>query len=134
MVSRCMPPSDCGFTYSETFKDQHNMIYISCCYTDKCTPSNAEFMRMVNNSSPNGLVCPTCFTLHFSSCKTSETVQCRGEEDMCYFYTTNEIGSMNQYAGRGCTIKDDCNRGNSTVKMAKIRYINTMICTEAKRP
>ncbi|KAG8549431.1 hypothetical protein GDO81_021231 [Engystomops pustulosus] len=131
----CVAPSDCGYKFSTSTGDSHRLEVISCCDTSHCIPSNSTFLNERNNTSPNGLVCPTCSSYSSTWCETSNTVQCRGGEDMCFFHKTYEQGPGAQSsAERGCATKSYCDRDNYTDRHGALFHQETVTCTEAKRP
>ncbi|XP_071969181.1 phospholipase A2 inhibitor and Ly6/PLAUR domain-containing protein-like [Engystomops pustulosus] len=135
VTRQCINPSVCNITSSESIQRTHSIRVFSCCYTDYCTPSTDRILQMINNTSPNGLVCPTCSSLLSNWCYTSETVQCKGEENMCFFLTiiTKVVGRRAKaQVFRGCTIKSVCDQGNFTYEKGDTVHQETMVCNKAR--
>ncbi|KAG8548189.1 hypothetical protein GDO81_026222 [Engystomops pustulosus] len=111
------------------------MTVTSCCDTDNCTPSSSEFQQMLENLSHNGLVCPTCSRYASTWCEPSDTVQCRGEQDMYFseIIYSKVIGQISTF-NKGCATKATCTDFNIPSKRMSSFFNRTMICSKATRP
>ncbi|XP_075047324.1 phospholipase A2 inhibitor NAI-like isoform X2 [Mixophyes fleayi] len=133
-IMECLPDTACGVSHTTT--ETHGMIYsetldlscvhknqcntqgsittnygkikrsTSCCHTDNCI---APMPTMpADNLQPNGLICPTCQSDSIW-CYTAETMLCTGDENMCYFQTT-ELYEPERISSafRGCASESIC--------------------------
>ncbi|XP_069811925.1 phospholipase A2 inhibitor and Ly6/PLAUR domain-containing protein-like, partial [Dendropsophus ebraccatus] len=111
----CTDPAQCNAKSSLTLQNGHISIALSCCGTDSCTPTIPQLPP--KSSTPNGVVCRACRSETSSWCYTSDTLQCTGEENMCFLQTEEVTGGVSSSeAFRGCGTKSHCDFGNSLEK------------------
>ncbi|KAG9463930.1 hypothetical protein GDO78_020776 [Eleutherodactylus coqui] len=105
LIRTCVPLSNC--TYNSTVSTKQGIIGVglSCCSTDDCTPTLPTFP--IKSSIPNGVICPSCVSEESAWCYTSDTIQCTGDENICFLQTT-EITGFVSTAMRGCATKSYC--------------------------
>ncbi|XP_075134995.1 phospholipase A2 inhibitor and Ly6/PLAUR domain-containing protein-like [Leptodactylus fuscus] len=114
LVRTCVPSNNCDFKGSISLKEAKVRIVISCCSTDNCTPTLPPLPT--RSSKPNGVVCPSCLSFNSTSCETSDTIQCTGEENRCFFQTTRVTGSVSVSASsHGCATKSVCDFGGQSI-------------------
>ncbi|CAH2318607.1 Hypothetical predicted protein [Pelobates cultripes] len=125
----CIPKKQCGMKGSFTvMQDYKSEAGISCCYTENCTPPEPTLPKI--NTQTNGLICRSCIDINSDWCYTSDTVECTGNEDMCYLQTTKIEGliSLNT-ANRGCTTKNMCELGDQSISAHGMDMKATMKCS-----
>ncbi|KAG9465416.1 hypothetical protein GDO78_018373 [Eleutherodactylus coqui] len=119
----CQPLSECGISGTISIKEGRFGIGSSCCSTDDCTPTLPTFPT--KSSNPNGVICPSCAPAQSTSCDASDTVQCTGDENMCFLQTTEGLAS----AMRGCATKSFCDLSRQFYNNGGSSSNVKMICT-----
>ncbi|XP_077113477.1 phospholipase A2 inhibitor gamma subunit B-like [Ranitomeya variabilis] len=87
----CEPSFTCNSQNSMSSLYAQTRMVTSCCDTDDCAPDIPSLPTKL--SQPNGLVCRSC--QHTDPwCLTSETISCRGNENMCAHQTAQLKGPI----------------------------------------
>ncbi|XP_068099208.1 phospholipase A2 inhibitor and Ly6/PLAUR domain-containing protein-like [Hyperolius riggenbachi] len=107
----CIPTNQCSKSGSiSVYGGLKTKMASACCTTDNCTPTLPSLPS--SSSSYNGVVCQSCTSSTSTSCSTSNTVQCTGDENKCLLYTLNSAGSAVSNAFRGCASQSICDIGS----------------------
>ncbi|XP_040182762.1 phospholipase A2 inhibitor and Ly6/PLAUR domain-containing protein-like [Rana temporaria] len=125
----CVPQHQCDKRGSMSLPHNARMkMATSCCETNECTPTLPSMPR--DTSGSNGLTCPSCLSADSTSCNTSDTMQCTGDENMCLLQTTKISGHIEgATAVRGCATKSICDFGSQTSSTQGISTEVKFICT-----
>ncbi|XP_073457302.1 phospholipase A2 inhibitor NAI-like [Aquarana catesbeiana] len=125
----CIPQNKCNIKGSFTQpKNVRVKMGISCCTSDRCTPSLPSLPR--DSSGSNGLTCRSCMSTDSTSCYTSDTIQCTGDENMCLLQTTKISGkAKGSKAIRGCATKSICDSGSLSSSSQGVKTDIKYICT-----
>ncbi|XP_040277284.1 uncharacterized protein LOC120992389 [Bufo bufo] len=124
--------SECNFLGSMRLQQLQIRMNTLCYGHPNCTVNGYS---PTENSTLNGLGCPSCLSDNSTWCYTDETIQCRGDETMCLLLqTTQESGSMStSTAFRGCTTKSFCDLGsqsqNETGSSTEVKFNCTRAST-----
>ncbi|XP_077788744.1 phospholipase A2 inhibitor and Ly6/PLAUR domain-containing protein-like [Podarcis muralis] len=122
-------PGDYSFT---TLEDLYFRRRIHCCQGDYCNNQSTP------ESDPpyNGLVCPGCISSSFEDCQDSETVRCRGEENLCIEFVMAYYGfRRSDVAFKGCATRDFCRMARTSVTYDYIfDKINQAQCCHTAQP
>ncbi|XP_073457885.1 phospholipase A2 inhibitor and Ly6/PLAUR domain-containing protein-like [Aquarana catesbeiana] len=104
----CISQDKCDTTASMNMGNNLRVkMGISCCKTDRCTPTFPSLPRDVSGS--NGVMCPSCVTTGYTSCETSDTMECMGDENTCLHQIAESASPKpNSVAMRGCATKSMC--------------------------
>ncbi|XP_066462647.1 phospholipase A2 inhibitor and Ly6/PLAUR domain-containing protein-like [Eleutherodactylus coqui] len=121
----CLPLSECGNSGTISIKQGRSGVGVSCCSSDNCTPGLLKPPQ--KNHNPNGVICPSCATAESTSCDTSDTIQCTGDENICLFRTT-KTGELST-AVRGCATKSYCDLGRQFYNIEGSTTEVTQSCT-----
>ncbi|KAM4015678.1 phospholipase A2 inhibitor and Ly6/PLAUR domain-containing protein-like isoform 2-T2 [Anomaloglossus baeobatrachus] len=120
----CMISQICNIKGSWTVNQVQYKVATSCCSTDDCTPTTPKLPE--HNSTPNGLVCPTCVSDNSAYCTSSDTIQCTGDENRCLLLTENMTGpDPSVSALRGCATKSSCDIGSFGNSSSNLNFICT---------
>ncbi|KAG8547091.1 hypothetical protein GDO81_029124 [Engystomops pustulosus] len=89
-------------------------INTGCCQANNCTP--AAPIVSSGNTTANGLVCPSCFTLTSSTCVPDTTINCTGSENRCTTYSISTTASPPApiMAMAGCATDNMCSNYTGT--------------------
>ncbi|KAM4650604.1 phospholipase A2 inhibitor and Ly6/PLAUR domain-containing protein-like [Discoglossus pictus] len=109
----CQEPSECGNIFNVRFPLLTLLSTTSCCNTDYCDPPQIKSSSL--NTTLNGVLCPSCYSLLFDSCTPNGTIACQGLETMCGTWihasaTVKDgiIGETLHYSTSGCVTKEYC--------------------------
>ncbi|XP_074048825.1 phospholipase A2 inhibitor and Ly6/PLAUR domain-containing protein isoform X2 [Macrotis lagotis] len=106
----CMKYKDCysGFISTTLGRGDHMVTNSYCCQEDGCNQGTIPIPK--NNSTLNGLSCPSCMATFQETCSGEEVVQCLGQETHClYLSGVVQTGLFNtKFATRGCATKSAC--------------------------
>ncbi|XP_071969168.1 uncharacterized protein [Engystomops pustulosus] len=131
VIRTCAPSSECSMNGSMSTIYGKVRTIILCCSVDNCTPSPPSLPTPV--STPNGVTCRSCMSADSTWCDTSDTIQCTGDEDMCFLRTTQLTGSKSmddgQSALRGCATKSLCDFGSRSKTIQGATISSNYICT-----
>ncbi|XP_075462394.1 uncharacterized protein LOC142497880 [Ascaphus truei] len=109
----CESQSQCGMSGSISTALSTIKTSTSCCTTDNCTPPIPTLPA--DNNVKNGLTCRTCVSADSNWCYTPDTMQCTGDEKMCFLQSTKISGSSSlTTAVRGCATQSICNMGSQS--------------------
>ncbi|XP_075183286.1 phospholipase A2 inhibitor and Ly6/PLAUR domain-containing protein-like [Anomaloglossus baeobatrachus] len=125
-IRTCLPSSQCGFTGSINTEQGRIWTQISCCNIDNCTPTIPLLPSV--DSSFNGKVCPTCISTSSTSCASSNTMQCTGNENSCLLQSTQSTGLVPLLGIRGCATKNLCDLGTQTFDVTGVNMQITFSC------
>ncbi|XP_034294312.1 phospholipase A2 inhibitor and Ly6/PLAUR domain-containing protein-like [Pantherophis guttatus] len=80
----------------------------SCCQEDLCNKKKLDMPP--ENTTLNGLTCPTCFDLGSDQCEVIESLNCVGEDNHCITSSGTLIagGVPMMFASRGCGSASAC--------------------------
>ncbi|XP_060131245.1 phospholipase A2 inhibitor NAI-like [Zootoca vivipara] len=94
----------------------HNKI--SCCKTDMCNSGPPEVPER-EKREPNGLKCPSCFSIFSDKCEGWKTVSCRNEEDQCFYLGGRMKFGESTLMGafRGCATASLCDYTDGLMEM-----------------
>ncbi|XP_040182912.1 phospholipase A2 inhibitor and Ly6/PLAUR domain-containing protein-like [Rana temporaria] len=128
-VMSCTLQNQCDTRGS--FSLAHNLtekMATSCCETNGCTPTLPSLPG--NSSGSNGLMCPSCMS-NSTWCDTSDTMECKGDEKMCFLYSTKTSGHSSNvsHVMRGCATKSICNFSSQSSSGKEISTEVKFICT-----
>ncbi|KAM5132670.1 phospholipase A2 inhibitor NAI-like [Mantella aurantiaca] len=127
-VMSCVPQDKCGVSGSATIASKEIKMGISCCSGDLCTPSLPTLPRV--NTVSNGLTCRSCISEESTSCYTSDTMQCTGDQNMCMLQTVQLSGvASGSSAMRGCATKSLCNLGSHSFRAQGLSGDIRFVCT-----
>ncbi|KAM4651146.1 phospholipase A2 inhibitor NAI-like [Discoglossus pictus] len=91
LTRSCSAQSKCNTTSTYSTPTMKKKTSTTCCNTNDCTPPYPQLPS--DSSQLNGVTCPTCMDIFSNWCYTGETMQCAGDENMC-FYKTQTISGM----------------------------------------
>uniref|UniRef100_A0A803JE43 Phospholipase A2 inhibitor and Ly6/PLAUR domain-containing protein-like n=1 Tax=Xenopus tropicalis TaxID=8364 RepID=A0A803JE43_XENTR len=103
---------------------------VSCCSEDNCTPPDQTLP--VDNNQPNGITCPTCFSVQPNDCSTGDTINCAGDETQCFSQTFTVSGpptGVTAVSLQGCANGNLCTYGNYTLSSASYNVTNSIFCS-----
>ncbi|XP_040182763.1 phospholipase A2 inhibitor 25 kDa subunit-like [Rana temporaria] len=128
-IKSCVPQDECDKTGSMTIPSNGRVkLGTSCCGTDLCTPTLPSLPG--DSSVSNGLTCRSCISADSTWCYTSDTMQCTGNENMCFLQTTKISGTTSSsIAMRGCATKSICDLGSQSSSVAGLKTEVKFICT-----
>ncbi|XP_066428759.1 urokinase plasminogen activator surface receptor-like [Eleutherodactylus coqui] len=124
LVRGCTPLFACNFSGTMSVKERRMGLSISCCSTDDCTPTLPTLLTKSHN--PNGVICRSCVSDQSAWCYTSDTVQCAGDENMCFLQTTEGFFSSTM---RGCATRSYCDLGSQSNNNGGSTINATITCT-----
>ncbi|KAG9469309.1 hypothetical protein GDO78_020867, partial [Eleutherodactylus coqui] len=78
--------------------------------------------------NPNGVICRSCISAQSTSCYSSDTIRCTGDENMCLLQGT-EITGLLSTAMRGCATKSMCDLGSQSINTGGSTMKFTFACT-----
>ncbi|XP_069803696.1 phospholipase A2 inhibitor and Ly6/PLAUR domain-containing protein-like [Dendropsophus ebraccatus] len=114
VVRGCTPKRECNFKGNIVLDNGKFKMATTCCNTDNCTPAPPVFVPL--NSEPNGLACPSCEMANSTSCESSNTIQCTGEERRCVLWAVETTGvHAVKVAYRGCATPSVCDLGSQSI-------------------
>ncbi|XP_053308220.1 phospholipase A2 inhibitor gamma subunit B-like [Spea bombifrons] len=93
-ISRMTLAEDTSFLRSST-----------CCNSDNCTSPTP--ILPVLDTTPNGFSCPACYLINSTSCQSTGTIACRGDETRCIRMSING-GATFSLAFQGCSSANIC--------------------------
>ncbi|XP_073457880.1 phospholipase A2 inhibitor and Ly6/PLAUR domain-containing protein-like isoform X1 [Aquarana catesbeiana] len=101
----------------------------SCCRTDRCTPPLPSLPE--NSPQSNGLTCQSCMSTDSTWCDGSDTMECLGDENMCFRQTSivSAGSTKNSTAIRGCATKSICDFGNHSSSSQGVKTVSEFACT-----
>ncbi|XP_044527151.1 phospholipase A2 inhibitor and Ly6/PLAUR domain-containing protein [Gracilinanus agilis] len=106
----CIKFKDCysGLISTSLGPQDHMVSNSHCCQEDGCNQGSIPIPE--NNSTLNGLRCPSCMAAFQDTCAGEKVVQCVGPETRCiYFSGTVQTGFFTtKFATRGCASKSAC--------------------------
>ncbi|XP_053307519.1 uncharacterized protein LOC128469745 [Spea bombifrons] len=128
----CLPKKHCDLQGSVTaITNTKVKMVMSCCFTDDCVPELPELPE--NNDEPNGLSCRTCYSVDSSWCSSTDTIACKGNENMCLLQSTKLRGIINvQTSYRGCSTKSICSIGSQSLASGGFNIDYSFLCTRTK--
>ncbi|XP_031761772.1 sericin 1-like [Xenopus tropicalis] len=103
IVRTCGMQSSCEDSVRKSLPGYTLIDSTTCCYTNNCTPA----IKLHSNQT-NGLTCKTCTAENTDTCDNEQTMECSGDENMCYAELTLLSESL-QYV-YGCATKGICGR------------------------
>uniref|UniRef100_A0A8C5WJB0 UPAR/Ly6 domain-containing protein n=1 Tax=Leptobrachium leishanense TaxID=445787 RepID=A0A8C5WJB0_9ANUR len=107
-VSRkCLPENQCRSSGSYSFVNVKIKTATSCCNTNNCNPSLPQWSS--RSSEPNGVTCPSCSSPGSVVCYSGETMQCTGNENICFMRSSTIAESQLPSSVRGCGTQNICN-------------------------
>ncbi|OCT73268.1 phospholipase A2 inhibitor and Ly6/PLAUR domain-containing protein [Xenopus laevis] len=105
-----MNPEMCNISYHLSTTTTHMGLTSSCCDTEFC--NNATMHTPSQNTTENGMECPSCFEMNANFCEANDTVRCTGSENKCIsFYgkmSDSDQGDCIQFALQGCATENIC--------------------------
>ncbi|XP_077312663.1 phospholipase A2 inhibitor and Ly6/PLAUR domain-containing protein-like [Lithobates pipiens] len=124
----CISQNKCDIKGSMSFSNIGRLkMGISCCRTDRCTPTLPSLPGSLSGS--NGETCPVCASSDSTECKTSDTLQCYGDENTCLLLATKISGPTKQSTAiRGCATKSSCNIGSLSTRAQGVSTDIQFIC------
>ncbi|XP_066465377.1 phospholipase A2 inhibitor and Ly6/PLAUR domain-containing protein-like [Eleutherodactylus coqui] len=123
LTRNCIDETKCSFNGTVTSRNDHIETGVSCCDTDNCT---APLPTFSNSFQPNNVTCRSCVSEKSTWCYTSDTIACKGDENMCLLLTT-QTGSASE-ALRGCATKSICDLSSQSNIMGSSMKL-TFKCT-----
>ncbi|XP_056399467.1 phospholipase A2 inhibitor gamma subunit B-like isoform X2 [Hyla sarda] len=124
----CVPEDQCQGPGSFSTHNSQSKKGFSCCNTDNCTPPPPVLPP--DNTTPNGLTCPTCTADGVDWCDTGRTMGCTGDETMCILQYSKMSGTLSRDSVlRGCATPTICNIGNQTLVTDGISVEVQISCT-----
>uniref|UniRef100_A0A8C5QV79 UPAR/Ly6 domain-containing protein n=1 Tax=Leptobrachium leishanense TaxID=445787 RepID=A0A8C5QV79_9ANUR len=107
-VSRkCLHENQCRSSGSYSFVNVKVKTATSCCNTNNCNPSLPQWSS--RSSEPNGVTCPSCSSPGSVVCYSGETMQCTGNENICFMRSSTIAESQLPSSVRGCGTQNICN-------------------------
>ncbi|XP_013920903.1 PREDICTED: phospholipase A2 inhibitor and Ly6/PLAUR domain-containing protein [Thamnophis sirtalis] len=107
----------------------------SCCQGDQC--NNQKLDMPAENTTLNGLSCPTCFILASDECDEMESLNCVGEDNHCITTsgTLTAEGIPVAFASSGCSSASACALPLDTnIYSAGITFhLKKIVCSPAVR-
>uniref|UniRef100_A0A8C5QT23 Phospholipase A2 inhibitor and Ly6/PLAUR domain-containing protein-like n=1 Tax=Leptobrachium leishanense TaxID=445787 RepID=A0A8C5QT23_9ANUR len=122
----CVPADKCSINGSLTYKEGFTKTATTCCNASGCTPDNPTLPE--NSTVLNGVVCRSCASPSSTSCYTSDTIKCTGNENMCLLQTT-ELKANVASSVRGCATKTMCDLGTQSSTDSGLTLTSKFICT-----
>ncbi|XP_040183331.1 phospholipase A2 inhibitor and Ly6/PLAUR domain-containing protein-like [Rana temporaria] len=84
-------------------------LYSECCFEDECNLKGLQIPA--DNTTKNGLECPTCFVEEKEACPKAEPKKCTGNANICLDFTghVQRPDDANKlYAFQGCADENIC--------------------------
>ncbi|XP_043854651.1 phospholipase A2 inhibitor and Ly6/PLAUR domain-containing protein [Dromiciops gliroides] len=134
----CMKFKDCysGFISITLGPEDHMVSNSYCCQGDGCNRGSIRIPK--NNSTLNGLRCPSCMAAFQETCSGDEVVQCVGHETQCiYFSGTVQTGIITtKFATRGCATESACHAqvGTEVPSVTYTYELRRADCVPAPKP
>ncbi|KAM9039214.1 phospholipase A2 inhibitor and Ly6/PLAUR domain-containing protein [Sarcophilus harrisii] len=134
----CMKYKDCysGFISTTLGHGDHMVSNSFCCQEDGC--NKGRIPTPEDNSTLNGLRCPSCKAAFQETCSGDQAVQCVGHETQCiYFSGIVQTGIINtRFATRGCATSSACHiQVGARVPSVTYTYeLRRADCVPAPRP
>ncbi|XP_069803906.1 phospholipase A2 inhibitor and Ly6/PLAUR domain-containing protein-like [Dendropsophus ebraccatus] len=115
VLRSCAPTNECSLKGNIDLSPSKIRMVTTCCETDNCTPEGPEYVPI--SSQPNGVECPFCVNILSSTCQSSATIKCTGQENRCLHATaeTTGVGGILQ----GCTTESFCGLGSGSVNIGE---------------
>uniref|UniRef100_A0A8C5QVB5 UPAR/Ly6 domain-containing protein n=1 Tax=Leptobrachium leishanense TaxID=445787 RepID=A0A8C5QVB5_9ANUR len=124
----CTPKDLCNITKSMSYSNVKVKMAIQCCETDGCNPEFRELPP--DNETANGVVCRSCRSESSDSCYTDETIECKGNENMCLLQTIKISGiGTGSMSIRGCATKSFCDTTSQSLSVDGINTKSDFFCT-----
>ncbi|KAM5132560.1 phospholipase A2 inhibitor NAI-like isoform 1-T2 [Mantella aurantiaca] len=102
----CGAQKMCGLSGTGSLPENGKIkMATSCCTTDNCVPPLPTLPEP--SSMWNGMICPSCVNPDSIHCAASKTMQCRGNETMC-FSSFSQIPGIVATSTRGCAAQSIC--------------------------
>uniref|UniRef100_A0A803KEJ2 UPAR/Ly6 domain-containing protein n=1 Tax=Xenopus tropicalis TaxID=8364 RepID=A0A803KEJ2_XENTR len=103
-------PEMCNISYHLSTTTTRMELTSSCCDTEFC--NNDTMHTPSQNTTENGIECPSCFEMNADSCEANETIRCTGSENKCISFSgkmsDSEQGDCIPFALQGCATEDTC--------------------------
>ncbi|XP_007505565.1 phospholipase A2 inhibitor and Ly6/PLAUR domain-containing protein [Monodelphis domestica] len=134
----CIKFKDCysGFISTTLGQQDHMVSNSHCCQEDGCNQGSIPSPE--NNSTVNGLHCPSCMAAFHDTCAGEKVVQCVGPETHCiYFSGTVQTGFFTtKFATRGCASKSACHAqvGAEVPSITYTYELRRADCVPAQKP
>uniref|UniRef100_A0A8C5QTW8 Sodefrin-like factor n=1 Tax=Leptobrachium leishanense TaxID=445787 RepID=A0A8C5QTW8_9ANUR len=128
-IRHCVPKNLCGLEATNTYGNNIQALSgISCCFTENCLPPKPRLPLL--STKKNGLTCQTCLSLKSDSCAGDETIECNGNEDMCFLSSTKTAAPLSvESSYRGCTTKNLCDLDEFSLSVHGITMDTKVICS-----
>ncbi|XP_040277473.1 phospholipase A2 inhibitor and Ly6/PLAUR domain-containing protein-like [Bufo bufo] len=128
-IRGCFPESQCNFQGNVDMNGVKLRIAYTCCSTDDCTPPVPILLS--SSSETNGLVCPSCRSDFFSTCDSSVTVTCTGNNNKCLFMTENITAGEGSELSvtKGCATESYCVLGDYSYTIEGVTTNITIVCS-----
>ncbi|KAM4652916.1 phospholipase A2 inhibitor NAI-like [Discoglossus pictus] len=128
LIKSCILERQCNMNGTMSYPQSTLQTVTSCCSTDNCEAPS--FPLPTIGTDKNGLVCRACTTATSGWCYTPDTMQCTGDEDMCFLQSTKISGSASvKTAIRGCATKSICDLGSRTKSGGDVTLEVKIMCT-----
>uniref|UniRef100_A0A8C5WIV8 UPAR/Ly6 domain-containing protein n=1 Tax=Leptobrachium leishanense TaxID=445787 RepID=A0A8C5WIV8_9ANUR len=106
LTRSCQPLRKCFRYGTMSYSSVKFIIYTTCCLADNCSPPLAPWPS--NALTANKQTCSSCFNGN-STCSSSNTIQCTGNERMCVLRTVTFSGAKSgQEVSQGCGTSSFC--------------------------
>ncbi|XP_075046991.1 phospholipase A2 inhibitor and Ly6/PLAUR domain-containing protein-like [Mixophyes fleayi] len=127
-VRSCEERRLCGKLGIIGINDGKYRISITCCESDRCTPSIPTLPPIT--SYENGLSCPTCISYASTDCSTNDRLNCTGDEKHCVTESTEATDGSESFksAVRGCANEGYCEMGNRSFQSGSTKLKVEVTC------
>ncbi|KAM4651017.1 phospholipase A2 inhibitor and Ly6/PLAUR domain-containing protein-like [Discoglossus pictus] len=114
-IRSCINPAECDKQGVVTGLYVKTLSSTTCCSIDKCSPPSPSLP--VENSTKNGLVCPSYIDATMEACDIKNKTVCTGDQNRCVRYSTSTTMGASKsrlYLG-GCSSESLCSNSNSYI-------------------
>ncbi|KAM4651806.1 phospholipase A2 inhibitor and Ly6/PLAUR domain-containing protein-like [Discoglossus pictus] len=126
-------PQVCNTSYSFTAGNISESFTSSCCETNQC--NNGVIKAVPQNTTENGVRCPSCIVTNAENCTANETKKCTGLETKCITFSGKifEKGVFNQYAFQGCATENICTAEKFPSVLTQLKDGFKLNCSEGNQ-
>ncbi|XP_069058178.1 phospholipase A2 inhibitor NAI-like isoform X1 [Pleurodeles waltl] len=126
----CGTSSDCNKTASLSNPKISVKISSTCCSTKDCTPEQPKLPS--SKTTKTNVTCLSCLDVSSSSCYSSETITCSGDETKCirYAVTMTAGSATSKVAVRGCATPSFCALKSTSESAGTSSIVVELACTD----